>query len=188
MDALKKLFTDRKFTGLPWLLIRLFVGYQWLSAGWEKVNEAAWVGGDVPKGIHGFLAGALTKTGGEHPSVFAWYGDFIKNVALPNETILSYMVAYGELLVGLALIIGLFSKWAAFWGLTMNLAFYLAGSTSSNGYMMVAEMAMLFGGLGVSFYGLDTIVLPYLKKQILHLLHKDIAPTPTLTPQPRPIA
>jgi thiosulfate dehydrogenase [quinone] large subunit len=188
MDTFKKMFTDRKFTGLPWLLIRLFIGYQWLTAGGEKVNEAAGGGGDVPKGIHGFLAGALAKTGGEHPAVFGWYGDFIKNVAMPNEALLSYMVAYGELLVGIALIIGLFSKWAAFWGLTMNLAFYLAGSTSSNGYMMVAEMAMLFGGLGVSFYGLDTIVLPYLKKQILHLAHRDITPTPTLRPEPRPVA
>jgi thiosulfate dehydrogenase [quinone] large subunit len=188
METLKTMVTDRKYTGIAWLLIRLFVGYQWLTAGWEKINEAAWVGDKVPAGIHGFLAGALTKTAGDHPSVFAWYGDFIKNVALPNERVLSYLVAYGEVLVGLALVVGLFSKWAAFWGLTMNLAFYLAGSTSSNGYMMVAEMAMLFGGLGVSFYGLDTIVLPFLKKEVLHLLHRDETPKPTFTPQPHPVA
>ncbi len=188
MDTLKKIFTQRNFTGLPWLLIRLFVGYEWVTAGWEKLNSSAWVGDKVPSGIHGFLTGALTKTSGAHPTVFGWYGDFINNVALPNEVALSYMVAFGETLVGVALIIGLFSKWAAFWGLTMNLAFYLAGSTSSNGYMMVAEMAMLFGGLGVSFYGLDTYVLPFLKKEVLHLLHKDTAPTPVLNPQPQPVS
>ena len=189
METLKTMVTDRKYTGIAWLLIRLFVGYQWLTAGWEKINEAAWVGDKVPAGIHGFLSGAVTKADGSaHAAVFTWYGDFIKNVALPNEHLLSYMVAYGEVLVGLALVIGLFSKWAAFWGLTMNLAFYLAGSTSSNGYMMVAEMALVFGGLGVSFYGLDTFVLPFLKKEILHLLHKDIAPTPVRTPQPQPVS
>ena len=57
---------------------------------------------------------------------------------------------------------------AAFWGAFMNLAFILAGSTSSNGYMLAAEAMMVFAGLGVSFYGLDTFVLPYLRK-MLHM-------------------
>jgi thiosulfate dehydrogenase [quinone] large subunit len=185
MDAFKKVFTDRRITGVPWLLIRLFIGYQWVEAGLEKVQSVAWTGDKVPAGIHGFLAGALTKTTGEHPAVFGWFGDFLKNVAIPNERVFSYLVAYGELLVGLALLVGLFTKWAVFWGAVMNLAFLLAGSTSSNGYMLTAEMAMLFGGLGVSFYGLDTFVLPYLRKLIdTKVLHR----VPVVAPEARPVA
>ena len=30
--------------GLFWLPIRLFVGFQWLEAGWHKVQDPAWVG------------------------------------------------------------------------------------------------------------------------------------------------
>jgi thiosulfate dehydrogenase [quinone] large subunit len=181
MDVLNKLFTDRRITGIPWLLLRLFIGYEWIDAGLHKVQSAAWTGDKVPAGIHGFLAGALAKTTGEHPAVFGWYGDFINSVALPNERVFSYLVAYGEVLVGLALVLGLFTKWAAFWGALMNLNFLLAGSTSSNGYMLTAEMAMLFGGLGVSFYGLDTFVLPFAKKQMLRVVGK--APAPALAPE-----
>ena len=181
MDALKKMFTDRRITGIPWLLLRLFIGYEWLEAGLNKVGAAGWTGDKAPASIHGFLTGALAKTTGERPSVYAWYGDFINNVALPNEMLLSYLVAYGEVLVGLALLLGLFTKWAVFWGAVMNLSFILAGSTSSNGYMLTIEMAMLFGGLGVSFYGLDTFVLPFAKKQLPRVFGK--APAPVAVPE-----
>jgi thiosulfate dehydrogenase [quinone] large subunit len=186
MDALTKIFTDRRITGIPWLLLRLFIGYLWLDAGLHKVGAATWTGDQAPSSIHGFLMGALAKTTGERPSVYAWYGDFINNVALPNELLFSYLVAYGEVLVGVALLLGLFSKWAAFWGVVMNLSFLLAGTTSSNGYMLAAQMAMLFGGLGVSFYGLDTFVLPFAKKQLLRVFGK--APAPALAPETQAVS
>jgi thiosulfate dehydrogenase (quinone) large subunit len=182
MNALAKFTANRRLTGIIWLGLRLLLAYEWLSAGLEKIQEAAWVGDKVPAGIHGFLAGAVTKATGAHPAVFGWYADFIKSVALPNEQLFSYMVAYGEVLVGLALLVGIFTKWAAFWGAVMNLAFLLAGSTSANGYMLMMEAAMVFGGLGVSFYGLDTVVLPYLKKQLTERTHREARPTPTLKP------
>ena len=37
--------------------------------------------------------------------------------------------------------------------------------------MVVAEVAMVFAGLGVSCYGLDTFVLPYLRKLLVTRLH-----------------
>jgi thiosulfate dehydrogenase (quinone) large subunit len=178
-----KIFADKRVTGILWLALRFLLAYEWITAGMEKLGSAAWNGAQVPTGIHGFLAGAIAKATGAHPAVFGWYADFLKNVALPNETIFSYMVAYGELLVGLALLVGLFTKWAAFWGGIMNLAFFLAGSTSSNGYMLMMEAAMVFGGLGVGFYGLDTFVLPYLKKLISERTHNQAMPTPTLKPR-----
>ena len=182
MNALTKFTADRRLTGIVWLALRLLLAYEWLSAGLEKIQEAAWVGDKVPAGIHGFLAGAVGKATGAHPAVFGWYADFIKNVAMPNEHLFSYLVAYGEVLVGLALLLGIFTKWAAFWGGLMNLAFLLAGSTSANGYMLTMEVAMVFGGLGVSFYGLDTIVLPYLRKLLSERTHRAVRPTPTLKP------
>jgi hypothetical protein len=41
---------------------------------------------------------------------------------------------------------------------------------------------MVFGGLGVSFYGLDTIVLPYLRKLLSERTHRAVRPTPTHKP------
>ena len=186
MDALNKMINNPKITGIPWLLLRLFIGYAWVEAGMHKVGAAAWTGDKAPGAIHGFLSGAAAKATGDHPAVFAWLADFINNVALPNERLFSYMVAYGEVLVGLALILGLFTKWAAFWGALMNLSFILAGSTSSNGYMLTSEVAMLFGGKGVSYYGLDTFVLPFLKKQAQRVFGK--APAPALAPETQAVS
>ncbi len=188
MNGITKFFTDRHFTGLVWLIIRLLLAYEWITAGWEKINSPAWVGAQVPAGIHGFLTGAVGKTGGAHPTVFTWYGNFLKNVALPNEHLFSYMVAGGELLIGLALLVGLFTKWAAFWGAFMNLNFLLAGTTSSNSYMLALEAGMLFAGLGVSFYGLDTFVLPVLRKALDRRPQPGTTPKPTLQQQPAPLA
>ena len=186
MNALSKFTADRRLTGIFWLALRLLLAYEWLSAGLEKIQEAAWVGDKVPAGIHGFLAGAVGKATGAHPAVVGLDAELIKKLAHTNEHLFSYMVAYGEVLVGLALLVGIFTKWAAFWGGLMNLAFLLAGSTSANGYMLTMEVAMVFGGLGVSFYGLDTIVLPYLRKLISERTHHDVrAPPPRPPPPPR---
>src|SRR5215212_9689145 len=188
MNGLTQMIKGRQVTGIFWLALRLLLAYEWITAGLEKVQSAAWTGAQVPAGIHGFLAGALAKTTGAHPAVFGWYGDFLNSVAIPNERVFSYMVAYGEVLVGLALLVGLFTKWAAFWGAVMNLSFILAGSTSANGYMLAMEATMVFAGLGVSFYGLDTFVLPYLRKLIAaKVLHTAPAPQPTFTPATKPV-
>jgi thiosulfate dehydrogenase [quinone] large subunit len=188
MNGITQRLKDRRVTGIFWLGVRLLLAYEWLTAGLEKVQSAAWVGDKVPAGIHGFLAGAVTKTAGAHPTVFGWYGDFLNSFAIPNERVFTYMVAYGEVLIGAALLLGLFTKWAAFWGAFMNLNFILAGSTSANGYMMALEVGLVFAGLGVSFYGLDTFVLPALRKLLTtKVLHQAPAPKPSFTQAPHPV-
>lgn len=90
------------------------------------------------------------------------------------------------MLVGTALLVGLFTKWAAFCGALMNLNFILAGSTSANGYMLAMEAALVFAGPGVSFYGLDTFILPYLRTLIAtKVLHRATTPSPIFTPAPQ---
>ncbi len=54
----------------------------------------------------------------------SWYGQLVQDVFLPNATLFSYLVAFGKVLVGVALIIGLFTHFATLMGLLMNLAFF----------------------------------------------------------------
>jgi len=56
---------------------------------------------------------------------------------LPNATLFSYLIAYGELLVGLALIIGVVTRFAALMALVMTLFYLFAGSVSSNPQMLL---------------------------------------------------
>lgn len=55
------LFADTRLAPL-WALLRIYVGYEWLMAGWGKVTSPAWVGADGGAAVSGFLKGALAKT------------------------------------------------------------------------------------------------------------------------------
>ena len=148
--------------GWVWLVVRLFLGYQWLEAGWGKLNNPAWVGDKAGVAVGGFLERALTKTTGDHPDVTGWYAWFIQNVALPNKVLFSYLVTFGEILVGLALILGLFTGLAAFFAGFMNAAFLLAGTVSSNPWMFIVATWLVLAWRTAGYIGLDYYVLPRL--------------------------
>ena len=42
-----------------WVLVRVYVGYAWLMAGWEKLGSPAWTGNKAGAAVTGFLKGAL---------------------------------------------------------------------------------------------------------------------------------
>ncbi len=181
-------FSDKRFIGAIWGVIRVWLGYSFITAGWEKLTDAQgmWIGSKAGTVIQGFLAGAIKNSTGAHASVHPWYASLAQNFFLPNAGLFSYLVAFGEFLVGAALIVGLFTRFAAAMGLTLNLAFMFAGSSGTNVEMAVAETAIVFGGLYASYYGLDSFVLPYLKKR-LHIgttTTVTTEPTPTFNPQP----
>ena len=43
-------FPDARIAWL-WLLVRVYVGRAWLNAGWEKINNPAWVGPSAPNAV-----------------------------------------------------------------------------------------------------------------------------------------
>lgn len=143
-----------------WLVVRLYVGYEWLMAGWEKVINPAWTGDKAGAAVAGFLNGALTKTSGLHPDVTGWYADFIRQFALPNAEVFSYLVAYGEFLIGVALIIGLFTGIAAFFGTFLNLNFLFAGTVSTNPILLLLQLFLILAWRVAGWYGLDRKALP----------------------------
>lgn len=145
-----------------WLILRLYVGYEWISAGWEKLNSAAWTGAQAGTALTGFANGALSKVGGDHPSVTAWYGAFLQNVVIPNARLWSYMVSIGETLVGIALILGIFTGIAAFFGSFMNVNYLLAGTISSNPILFIIATWLVLAWKTAGWWGIDRWLLPAL--------------------------
>ena len=145
-----------------WLIIRLYVGYEWLMAGWEKFTDPAgvWVGAKAGTAITGFAKGALAKTGGEHPNVAGWYAAFLQNVVMPNATLWGYLITFGEILVGLGLIVGLFTGIAAFFGGFMNANYLLAGTVSSNPILFILATWLVLAWRVAGWWGLDRWALP----------------------------
>jgi len=158
-------FTASTHSAPLWLIVRLYLGWEWFIAGWEKVMNPAWFGTEAGAALNGFIQGALGKTGGAHPDVQMWYAAFLKGVVLPNLEIWSNAVAVGEILVGLGLIIGLFTGVAAFFGFFMNINFMLAGTVSVNPILLILALGIMLGRRVAGHYGLDRYVQPFIQKK-----------------------
>lgn len=175
----RSLFGDVRWAWI-WLILRLYVGWAWLQAGWEKLHSAAWVGSQAGAAITGFVTNALTKTGGAHPDVQDWYAAFLQNAVLPHAAFWSGLVAWGEFLVGIALILGIFTGIAAFFGSFMNVNYLLAGSVSTNPILFVIATWLVLAWKTAGWLGLDRWVLPVLGTPWSpgFILHRNEKPRP----------
>lgn len=160
--AISKFFFSSTRLAWVWAALRVYVGYEWLMAGWGKLANPTWIGDKAGVAVQGFLNGALAKTAGAHPDVTGWYASFIQNVALPNAETFSYLVVYGEIIVGAALILGLFTGIAAFFGTFMNFNFLLAGAVSINPVLLFIQLFLILAWRVAGFVGLDRYILPLL--------------------------
>jgi len=145
-----------------WLIVRLYVGWTWLKAGWGKVTNPAWVGSKSGTALTGFVNNALTKASGEHPDVQSWYATFLHSVVLPHTGLWSNLVAFGETLVGIGLILGAFAGIAAFFGILMNLNYLLAGAVSVNPILLMLSIFLVLAWKTAGWWGLDRWLLPVL--------------------------
>jgi len=150
------LFADTRLAPL-WTIIRLYLGYEWLTAGWGKLTDPAgvWVGAKAGTAVAGFITGALEKTAGDHPDVSGWYAAFLQQVALPNAVVFSYLVTWGEILVGVALILGLLTGIAAFFGGFMNASYLFAGTVSTNPVLLLLAILIILAWRVAGYWGLD---------------------------------
>lgn len=137
-------------------LIRVYLGYTWLTAGLGKVT------GDFD--ASGFIQGAIAGAGGDNPTVQGWWAAFLETFALPNAELFNFMVAWGEVLVGIALILGIFTNFAALMGITMNFAFLFSGTVSTNAQMVLLTFFLLVAGFNAGKYGLDRWVIPFIRE------------------------
>jgi thiosulfate dehydrogenase [quinone] large subunit len=155
------LFADIRLA-LLWLLLRLYLSYEWIMAGWEKVTSPVWFGSHSGMALTGFLQGALKKTSGKNPDVSGWYASFIKDFALHHVVLISNVVAIGEIAVGIALLFGLFTGVAAFFGGFLNMNYLFAGTVSINPLMFLCELFIILAWRVAGWYGLDRYFLPLL--------------------------
>ena len=189
------LFADTRIAWL-WLIVRLYVGWQWLVAGTEKLTGYSidigsfgthagnsWIFTSHPgAALSGFLNGAITQTTGAHPAVQGWYGWFVQYIVLPIAPGLSYVVVFGEILVGLGLIFGVLTGIAAFFGLFMNMNFLLAGAVSINPIIGGLALFLMLAWRVAGYYGVDRYLLPLLGTPWTGTLAKQPKPNNAATP------
>ena len=145
-----------------WLPVRFFVGREWLGAGEGKLRNDAWMDGGVA--VQGYWERiVVVPEEGRATITYAWYRDFIQYM-LDNEwyTWMAKVIAIGEFLVGLALILGALVGIAAFFGTFMNFNFQLAGTASSNPVLFALGVFLVLAWKTAGYIGVDRYLLPYL--------------------------
>ncbi|MTV82787.1 DoxX family membrane protein [Secundilactobacillus folii] len=145
-----------------WLttLIRLYLAYEWISGGVEKITSGF--------SAKGFIMGAINHPvmTPENTQAYKLYTAFLKSVVAPNVNVFSFVVSWGELLVGLGLLFGALATAAAFFGMLMNFAYLFAGTVSVNPLFLILEFIILVAGYNASKIGLDHWIVPWMRDRV----------------------
>ncbi len=176
------LFSDVRFSWV-WLVLRIWVGYQWIQASLHKITDPAWV--QTGTALMGFWKGIVTvPANGKSVVAYDWYSSFI-NFMLQNQayTWFAKLVAYGELLVGIGLVVGAFVGIAAFFGALMNWNFIMAGSASTNGFLLVLGILLVLAWKTAGYIGVDYFLLRWLGVPWKGGEVAEAAPSPALAPK-----
>jgi thiosulfate dehydrogenase [quinone] large subunit len=146
-----------------WFVIRLYVGWQWLQAGWEKATGDGWLNNDGSS-LQAFWQRIVMIPDTGRPAIsYGWYRDFIQFMLDHGwYTWFAWIITFGEITVGLALIVGAFTALAALFGATMNMAFLLAGSASINPVLLILALVLVPAWKTAGYIGLDRWLLPAL--------------------------
>jgi thiosulfate dehydrogenase [quinone] large subunit len=154
------LFDTTRFAWL-WLIIRLYVGYHWLSSGWGKISGGTWASGES---LQAYWQNAVAIPEEGKPAIaVGWYRDFIQYMLDQGwYTWFADVIMWGEFLVGVALILGALTGIAAFFGAFMNWNFIMAGTASSNAWLGALALLLVLAWKVAGWYGLDRWLLPLL--------------------------
>lgn len=171
VPAAPEVVQDPKFTSFlfgdvrtapMWLIARVYLGIQWLDAGWGKVTSEAWMDGGTA--VQGFWTGATAVPEEGRPAIsYDWYRDFL-SFMLEREwyTWIAPIIAVSEVLVGIGLILGVLTGIAAFGGLMLNTSFMLAGTASTNPVLGALSILIILGWKVAGHWGADRFLLPAL--------------------------
>ena len=105
-------------------IVRILVGYHFLRVAWPKLMGRYWQGESLPR--------QMAEIAGDPIS---WHREFILDVVLPNPVFFSYLVCFGEVAIGISLVLGclvrLSAPFAAFHNLNIYLAVAIPGGQSA---------------------------------------------------------
>ena len=153
------LFNDKRASVL-WLVLRVWLGYQWIEASLHKITNPAWM--QTGAALKGFWTSAVQiPTEGRPPIAYDWYRTYIQFMLDSNAYVwFAKVVAVSEMLIGVLLILGIFTGITAFFAGFMNWNFIMAGSASVNGIFFGIAVFLVLAWKISGYIGLDYFLLP----------------------------
>jgi thiosulfate dehydrogenase (quinone) large subunit len=142
---------------------RLVLGYEWFEAGLHKLQDPKWLQTGEALRAYWERAAAIPAPPARPAITYPIYRSFIQFM-LDNgwDSWFNYVIIFGELLVGIGLIVGGLTAIAAFFGMLMNFTFLYAGSISSSPTFIILAVLIIIGWRVAGWWGLDRYLLPWL--------------------------
>lgn len=135
------------------LLLRLLFGIFFLAAGYNKIVKE-WTSSELLRDI--FLH-RLTEL---HPDSFA--AGFLQQFAIPFYLPLAWLITWGEIIIGLGLLLGIAVRWNAFAAFLMLLGFAMGGYYDASLLPFFALTIMFTAWPSGHWLGLDRRLYPRL--------------------------
>lgn len=129
---------DDRRSGIALALFRMYAGCFWLAYGTSKF-EPNWAGGK-----HEFLE-AVTFSAKDTTEPFK---GFLLNFVVPHQAVFAELIAYGETLVGIALLLGLLTKIGAAGSIFLALNYFFATGKFTV-YFGVESLELMAAAVGV---------------------------------------
>jgi len=141
------------------LPLRFFLGVSFLAGGWDKLTDPTYLNPSSPSYIGAQMSQFAPGTPLE---------GFLLNFAVPNATLFGVMVMGGEFCIGIAVLLGLLTRFSAAMGLLLNLTFYLSATWNVHPFFLGSDLPYVFGWLtlllaGPGPFALDTRVRQWLE-------------------------
>lgn len=145
-----------------WLFIRVWVGFQFLLPGCEKLQAGGWMWWDHGTALEAFFKKATIVPASGKPAIaIDAYRSFLEILLSSHASVwFGSVIALGEIAVGLGLILGAFTGVAAGFGWIMNMNFMLAGSASVNPLLATIGALIFIAFPHAGHLGLDRFLLP----------------------------
>jgi thiosulfate dehydrogenase [quinone] large subunit len=145
-NRLQRVGSGNRAFSITFFILRLLLGGLMFEAGLSKLLSGSFTAVGFLNGATGPFAGFYTAIAGS-PTMLA-----ITDVIVP----------WGELLIGIAIILGVVVRFASFWGIIMMLLYYTVSLPPANGWIskeiiyLVVFLNFLFAGAGY-YLGLDRL-------------------------------
>ena len=141
------------------LPLRLFLGVTFVYAGIQKLTDPQYFN---PKAI-GYIGKQIIAFANGSP-----IHDLLIRVAVPHAMFFGAVVALGEIAIGLGILLGFLLRPASFFGLLLNLMFFLSADWHTYPYFYGADIVFIFAWITLLLAGplksglpsLDAFIVP----------------------------
>src|ERR1700691_444288 len=143
---------ESKVASVAWLAVRVWVGIMWMQAGIAKV----W-GAENPAFLHNNGAG-VAGFAGHGTAAYSWWASIMHSFVVPNASWIAVLVAFGELAIGLGLVVGFLTRTAAVCSLLLLFTYIMSGTASVTAFYALCALIVLATWRTSTWIGVDGVI------------------------------